>query len=97
MGENIGYWWLDNIKMDLGETEWDGMDWIHVDQDRNLWRALVHMVMNRDFLKIVGNSEVAACLVASQEGPISMKRLVSELFGQIDKQLQPYQLLPCYI
>jgi hypothetical protein len=22
------YWWVDNIKMDLREIGWDGMDWI---------------------------------------------------------------------
>jgi hypothetical protein len=32
----------DNIKMDLRETGWDGMDWIHLAQDRYLWRALVN-------------------------------------------------------
>jgi hypothetical protein len=38
--------WVDNIKMDLGEREWDGMDWIDLAQDRNQWRALVKTVMN---------------------------------------------------
>jgi hypothetical protein len=38
--------WVDNIKMDLGEIGWDGMDWIDVAQDRDQWRALVNMVMN---------------------------------------------------
>jgi hypothetical protein len=38
--------WVDNIKMDLGETGWDGMDWIDLAQDRNQWRALVNTVMN---------------------------------------------------
>jgi hypothetical protein len=38
--------WLDNIKMDLGEVRWCGMDWIDVAQDRDQWRALVYMVMN---------------------------------------------------
>jgi hypothetical protein len=37
---------LDNIKMDLGEIGWDGMDWIELAQDRDQWRALVNMVMN---------------------------------------------------
>jgi hypothetical protein len=32
--------------MDLGETEWDGVDWIDVAQDRDQWRALVNTVMN---------------------------------------------------
>jgi hypothetical protein len=38
--------WVDNIKMDLRETGWDGMDWIDLTQDRDQWRALVNMVMN---------------------------------------------------
>jgi hypothetical protein len=37
--------WVDNIKTDLTEIGWDGMDWIVVAQDRDLWRALVNMVM----------------------------------------------------
>jgi hypothetical protein len=38
--------WVNNIKMDLREIEWDGMDWIDVGQDRYQWRALVNTVMN---------------------------------------------------
>jgi hypothetical protein len=38
--------WEDNIKIDLRETGWGGMDWIHLAQDRDQWRALVNMVMN---------------------------------------------------
>jgi hypothetical protein len=37
---------VDNIKMDLGEIAWDGMDWIDLARDRDQWRALVNMVMN---------------------------------------------------
>jgi hypothetical protein len=37
--------WLDNIKMDLGEIVWDGVDWIDIVQDRSQWRVLVNMVM----------------------------------------------------
>jgi hypothetical protein len=37
---------VDNIKMDLGEAGWDGMDWIDLAQDRDRWRALVNAVMN---------------------------------------------------
>jgi hypothetical protein len=37
--------WMDNIKMDLGEIGWGGVDWIGLGQDRDKWR--VHMnVMN---------------------------------------------------
>jgi hypothetical protein len=38
--------WVDNIKMDLRETGWDGIDWIDLAQDRDQWRALVNTVMN---------------------------------------------------
>jgi hypothetical protein len=31
---------VDNIKIDLREIGWDGMDWIDLDQDRDQWRAL---------------------------------------------------------
>jgi hypothetical protein len=36
---------VDNIKMDLGEIGWGGVDWICLAQDRNKWRTLVKMVM----------------------------------------------------
>jgi hypothetical protein len=32
--------WVNSIKMDLREIEWDGMDWIDLAQDRDQWRAL---------------------------------------------------------
>jgi hypothetical protein len=35
-----------NIKMDLRETGFGDVDWIHWAQDRNRWRALVNTVMN---------------------------------------------------
>jgi hypothetical protein len=38
--------WVDNIKMDLRETGWDGRDWIELAQDRDQWRALMKTVMN---------------------------------------------------
>jgi hypothetical protein len=37
---------MDNIKMDLREIGWDGLDWIYLAQDRNQWRAFVKIVMN---------------------------------------------------
>jgi hypothetical protein len=58
----IGYWWksqrgkrllgrrrrrwADNIKTDLLEIGWGGVDWIGLAQDRDKWRALVNVVMN---------------------------------------------------
>jgi hypothetical protein len=38
--------WEDNIRMDLREIGWGGMDWIDLAQDREQWRALVNTVMN---------------------------------------------------
>jgi hypothetical protein len=38
--------WVDNIKMDVREIRWDGMDCIDLAQDRDQYRALVNMVMN---------------------------------------------------
>jgi hypothetical protein len=36
----------EDIRIDLRETGWEGVDWIHLAQDRDLWRALVNTVMN---------------------------------------------------
>jgi hypothetical protein len=38
--------WVGNIKMDLRETEWDGIDWIDLAHNRDQWSALVNTVMN---------------------------------------------------
>jgi hypothetical protein len=34
------YRWVDNIRMDLREIGWEGMDWVDVAQGRDQWRAL---------------------------------------------------------
>jgi hypothetical protein len=41
--------WVDNIKIDLREIGWDGMDWIDLAQDGDQWRALMNTVMNLRF------------------------------------------------
>jgi hypothetical protein len=38
--------WVDNIKMDLFEIGWGGVDWIGLAQDRDKWRYIVNAVMN---------------------------------------------------
>jgi hypothetical protein len=38
--------WVGNIKVDLREIGWGGMDWIDLTEDRDQWRALVNTVMN---------------------------------------------------
>jgi hypothetical protein len=37
---------VDNIKMDLVEIGWGGVDWIGLAQDRDKWRPLVSKAMN---------------------------------------------------
>jgi hypothetical protein len=41
--------WEDGIKMDLREIGW-GVEWIHLAQTRDHWRALVNAVMNLQVL-----------------------------------------------
>jgi hypothetical protein len=36
----------DNIKMDIQEVGWGGMDWIELAQNKNSWRDLVNAIMN---------------------------------------------------
>jgi predicted membrane protein len=38
--------WVDNIKMDLRDLEWDGMNCIDVTQDTDQWIDFVNTVMN---------------------------------------------------
>jgi hypothetical protein len=34
------------LEMDLREIGWEGVDWIHLVQERDQWRASVSTVMN---------------------------------------------------
>jgi hypothetical protein len=38
--------WEDNIRTNLREIGWGGMDWIDLARDRDQWRALVNTVIN---------------------------------------------------
>jgi hypothetical protein len=41
--------WKDNIRMDLKETGWTEVNWMHLVQDIGKWQAFVNMIM---FLQI---------------------------------------------
>jgi hypothetical protein len=41
----IRHRWENNIKTDLREIEWGGMDWIHLTWDMDQWRAIVNTAM----------------------------------------------------
>jgi hypothetical protein len=45
---------MDNIKLDLVDIGWGGVDWIGLAQNSNKWRALVNMVTNLTFHKMLG-------------------------------------------
>ena len=47
--------WQNNIKTDLKEVGWAGIDWIDLAQGRDRWRALVNEVMNLRVPQNVGN------------------------------------------
>jgi hypothetical protein len=38
--------WEEWIRMDVREIDWGAVEWIHLAQDREPWRALVNAVMN---------------------------------------------------
>jgi hypothetical protein len=46
--ERSGRIWEDNIRMNIREIGWDGMDWFHLAQDMDQWRrrAIVNTVIN---------------------------------------------------
>jgi hypothetical protein len=46
----------DGIKIDLREIGWRGVEWIHLAQDRDCWRAVVNAVMN---LRVLASRKVS--------------------------------------
>jgi hypothetical protein len=46
---------VDNIKMDLREIGWVGVDWIDLAQGRDQWRALVNTAMKLGVHKMLGS------------------------------------------
>jgi hypothetical protein len=36
---------VDNIKIDVREIGWNGVEWVYLAQDRDQWRAFVNTVM----------------------------------------------------
>jgi hypothetical protein len=66
--------WVDNIKMDLRERGWDGVDWIELAQDRDQWRAPVNTVMRTfGFLKIAGKF-LNGCTIGSFSGRAQLRK-----------------------
>jgi hypothetical protein len=55
---------VNNIKIDLREIGWNGMDWIDLAQERDKWRALVNTVMNLRIPKNAGKF-LSGCTIDS--------------------------------
>jgi hypothetical protein len=53
----------EDIKIDLGEIGWSGMDWIYPTQDRDQWRGLVITIVNFRVPENVGKSSSSWCLL----------------------------------
>jgi hypothetical protein len=62
---------VDNIKLDLVQIGWDGVDWIGLAQDRDKWRALVNAVMNLRVLQNAGKLSSGY----TTSGPLSSAQL----------------------
>jgi hypothetical protein len=52
---------VDNIKMDLREIGWNGVDWIDMARDRDKWRALVKTVLN---LRVNAGKCLSGCTIS---------------------------------
>jgi hypothetical protein len=38
--------WENNVRKDLREIGWEGVDWMHLAQDRGQWWAVVNTAIN---------------------------------------------------
>jgi hypothetical protein len=43
--------WKDDIRIDLKIEGWEGVDWMYLAQDRDLWQAVLNTVM--DFMGFI--------------------------------------------
>jgi hypothetical protein len=68
--------WVDNIKMDLGEIGWDGVDWIRLAQDMDRWRALVNAVLS---LRVPQNAGKLSSVLTTRDlsSSAQLRKLVS--------------------
>jgi hypothetical protein len=84
--------WVDNIKKDLREIGWEGMDWIDLAQDGDQWRALVSCTLNvGDFVGCKGSdddvyhSELLGFRTCPSSGILEARKLsVSETEAETD-------------
>jgi hypothetical protein len=68
--------WEDNIKIDLQEVGWGGMNWGDLAQDRDRWHALVNAVINLGITQMRVASQLAEEMLPSLEGLCSMELVI---------------------
>ena len=51
--------WENNIRMDLKDIGWEGIDWIDLAEDKDKWQALVNTAMNIRFPHFFSNGATA--------------------------------------
>jgi hypothetical protein len=75
----------DGIKMDFREVGWGCVEWIHLAQDRDLWRAVVSAVMNlrvlapRSYLVIILKSFIIQLYVITVFDTLSLSDFIIEI------------------
>jgi hypothetical protein len=74
----------DNIRMELGEIGWGGVDWIDLAQDRDQWKAAVNTAMNLNCPLNLGTSGLAAVRMAASQGLGSMELVSYKIEAHIE-------------
>jgi hypothetical protein len=72
--------WEDNIRTDLRKICLESVDWTHLAQGRDQWRARVNMVMNHCVLHNSGNSLTSCVTVRFSR---TFFHVVSSLFDSV--------------
>jgi hypothetical protein len=73
---------LENLK-----GNWEGVDWIHLVQDRAQWQALVDIIMNLQVQYKSGNFLTSGMTISFSGG--ALLHVISQLFCNLKRQLRP--------
>jgi hypothetical protein len=65
---------VDNIKINLLEIVWGGVDWIGLAQDRDRWRALANSVLN---LRVSKNAGKLWCVLTTGASRVVLSSMYS--------------------
>jgi hypothetical protein len=79
LARRTGLIWEALIITDLKYVEFDGVEWIHVAQDRDQWWVLMYSEMNHGHDTRSGTSSADKRLLVSQEGLCCMESVTMNL------------------